>query len=301
MGISLPIVMMVCYYFAKNNLDTFFKTNIAVLHYIGAAPSFREKFVMFSSNIWENLSLNPLLWITSFLGTLSFTFRKETRPSFFSAMLVIFCAQMLSLFVSGQPFGYHYLITSMPVLCLVSGVALSRWFSDEKLRGRMSAQIVTVTALVAGALYSLQGDVVKRYGEIISRLVQRQPLLDDSCYRIAHYLEKDNVRGDYIYMVNSCQIVYWLTGSKCPTKYVHPSNVMLREYMLKIVDGPDATKEMELRTILSKHPRFIIFRTDLWPRELDAFKTILDRELAAHYEELPSVDKYHKTYERKND
>jgi 4-amino-4-deoxy-L-arabinose transferase-like glycosyltransferase len=299
-GIFLPVLIMVYYYFAKNNLDLLFKTNVVVLNYIGAAASFQEKFEILLRNIGDNIRLNPLLWITSFLGALSLIFLKKIKTLFLSAGAVIFGAQLVSLFFAGQPFGYHYLITTMPILCLVSGLALSAWLPERRPGSTMHV-VATVLLIVAGLCYSLQGNVGRHYKEIVTRLVQKQPLLDDSCYRIARFLEMNNARNHYVYMVNSCHIASWLSGSMYPTKYVHPSNVLIKEYMLKIIDGPDATKEKELLAILDKRPLFIIHRKDLWPRHQERFQTILELELQAHYDLVKTVDTSYAIFKRRND
>lgn len=301
MGISLPVLIMGCIYFAGNHLDLLLKTNItAVSNYLGSeASSFPRKFEILFRNIGDNIRLNPLLWMTFFLGTLYLAFFRKINNSFLPAALLIFFAQILSLFFSSQPFGYHYLIAAMPILSLVSGVALSHWISERK-SGRRIYRTVTILIIAAGMFYSLQGNVVKHYKKIISHIVGKQPLFDDSCYRIADFLRINGAENQYIYMVNSCQIVYWLTGSRYPTKYIHPTNLLLREYMLKIMDGPDATKEKELLAILDKRPLFIVHRSDLWPPDLETFKTLLDNELSANYEAVMSIDTYYQIYRREN-
>ena len=291
-GICLPVLIMVCYYVANNKLDLLLKTNVTVLfHYIGSEARLPKKLGMLFHNIGDNIRLNLLLWATFFFGTLYLVLLKRDAGKFLPIIIAILVAQILSLFISGQPFGYHYLITSMPLLCLVSGLALSYWFLEMKT-GRQINYFITTMLLVAALFYSLQGNVVKHYRVIFSHLIQKQPLFDDSCYKIADYLKRDGIESDFIYMVNSCQIVYWLTGSRYPTKYIHPSNLLIKEYMLRIVDGPDATKEKELRAIFDKHPLFIIHRADLWPEQPVEFKTMLDNELRAHYEHVKSIDTF---------
>lgn len=298
-GICLPVLIMIYYYFANNELDLLLKTNFsAVFKYIGSEGSLPKKAEIFFRNIDENIRLNFVLWITFLPGVLFLGLRRKRSNPYLSLALVIFVAQLFSLFLSGQPFGYHYLITSMPVLCLVSGVALSYWVSEKKT-GRTINYLVTIMILVAGLFYSLQGNVVKHYREIISHLIQKQPLFNDSCYKIADFLETKGVKDHYIYMVNSCQIVYWLTESRYPTKYIHPSNLLIKEYMLRIIDGPDATKEKELRAIFDKHPVFIIHRADLWPEKPESFKTILDFELRTNYELVKTIDTYYVIFKRR--
>jgi len=180
----------------------------------------------------------------------------------------------------------------------MSGVALSQWFTDNKTRKIVYS--VTVVLIIAGLGYALHGSVMKYDREIVSRIVHQKPLVDDSCYRIARLLNNENARGQYIYMVNSCHVVNWLTESKYPTKYIHPSNLLEREYMIKIVDGPNATKEKELLNILSKNPAFIVFKQASWPEQLDRFEEILDTEIKGNYELVQTIDASYHVYKRKN-
>jgi len=298
MGISTPIVLTVYYYFFNNLLDLFIKTNITTIFtYIGIeeAPFLNKVNVLFY-NIGQNIRINLLLWTTFFFGTIYLIFLKKFKHKFLLIAMIIFTIQILSLFIIGQPFGHHYFITSMPIMCLISGVALSQWLSENKARGKI--YYITIAFIVAGLFYSLQGNVITHYKEISSRLIQKQPLLNDSCYKIVRFLKNENVKDQYIYMVNSCQIVYWLTENRYPTKYVHPSNLLLKEYMLKIIDGPNATKEKELLKILSKSPQFIIWKQTLWPEQLEEFKKILDNEIQANYKLIKTIDNYYYLYKR---
>jgi 4-amino-4-deoxy-L-arabinose transferase-like glycosyltransferase len=299
-GISIPVLAVIYYYFMNGALPLFLKTNItAVLNYSGMREVFLvDKISVFLYNIEFNMKTNPLLWAAFSLGTVYLLFLRRGNNKFVAVAMIIFVAQISSLFLSGKPFGGHYFIESMPVACLVSGVALSEWLSEKRIH-RVSAPL-TIILITAGILFSLFPNVVKNYAEIYSRLLRKQPLYNDSCYNVAEYLRKFNVKGQYIYMVNSCQIVYWLTDSRYPTKYIHPSNIFLNEYMLKIIDGPDATREKELLSILDRRPQFIIYRGDLWPKSLEDFKAILDNELSANYEQVKSIDTYYQIYKRKS-
>jgi len=300
LGISIPIFIMVCFYAIHNALDIFLKTNItAISAYVGLKEaSFMDKIGLLFFNIEQNVKTNLLLWIAFILGMLYIVFLKRWKSKFISILILIFIAQIFSLFITGQRFGHHYFITSMPLMCLMSGIALSQWLTDNKARKIVYA--VTVLVIIAGIVYALQGSVLKHDSEIVSRIVLKKPLVDDSCYKIARLLNEENVRGKYIYMVNSCHVVNWLTESKYPTKYIHPSNLLEREYMIKIVDGPNATKEKELLNILSKNPAFVVYKQASWPEQLDKIKEILDNELQANYEALKTIDTDYHIYKRKS-
>jgi 4-amino-4-deoxy-L-arabinose transferase-like glycosyltransferase len=299
-GISIPLFLMVYYYVLHNAFNIFLKTNIATISaYIGFNETLLiNKIDMFYLNIKKSIAINLFLWITFIAGMLYFVFYQKRKDKFILILMLIFLAQIISMFITGQSFGYHYLITSIPLMCLMSGLALSWWLKENKERKKIYS--FTIVFIVAGLLFALPRHIMKFDREIVSRIVHKKPLVDDSCYRISRLLNDEDVRGQYIYMVNSCHIVNWLTESRYPTKYIHPSNLLEREYMLKIVDGPHATKEKELLDILSKNPVFIVFKKASWPEHLDRFKEILDTEIKGNYEKVQAIDTVYQVYKRKS-
>lgn len=299
-GISIPIFIMGYLYVIHNALDIFLKTNITVISaYVGLKEaSLMNKIDVLFFNIKQNVKISLFLWITFILGVLYIVFLKRWKDKFIPILMLIFTAQILSLFITGQRFGHHYFIASMPLMCLMSGVALSQWLTDTKTRKIVYS--VTVVFIIAGLVYALHGSVMKYDRKIVSRIIHQKPLMDDSCYKIARLLNNENVRGQYIYMVNSCHVVNWLTESKYPTKYIHPSNLLEKEYMIKIVDGPNATKEKELLNILSKNPAFIVFKQASWEGPLNRFEEILVTEIESNYELAQTIDTSYHVYKLKN-
>lgn len=302
LGMVVPLAAILYSYHIHNALELLVRTNVrAVFRYSGATETpFSEKLGVFFTNIEGSITLNPLLWIAFIAGTPYLFVKRRGSPVFLAVPLTIFTAQMLSLFLIAQPFGYHYLFTSMPAMALVSGVFLSSWLSGQRT-GRTLYHIVLLMVLGLGFFHSLQHSVVKYYGALRANLIAQRPLGDDTCARVARFLNARGAKGRYIYMVNSCQIVYWLTESRYPTKYIHPSNLLIKEYMLKVMDGPEATREGELRSILAKQPLFIAYRTDLWPKELERFKRILDDELKTRYELVQTIDMHYEIYSRRGE
>jgi hypothetical protein len=60
-------------------------------------------------------------------------------------------------------------------------------------------------------------------------------------------------------------------------------------------------REGELRSILAKQPLSIVHRTDLWPKELERFKGVLDVELRDHYELVQTIDIHYEIYARRSE
>jgi hypothetical protein len=301
-GGSLPILAIGYFYFINNELNLLLKTNITIaLTYagIGGYSFLKNSFILFS-NITDNMKINSLLWITFIIGAIYLFLSKKRENKFLLITMTLFLAQMVSLFLIGKPHGIHYLITSMPIMCLVSGVALSRWLSGKNISNKKVYPIATLL-IITGLLYSLYSldATISCYRKIYTQIKQKKPLLNDSCYQIASFLEKNNIKDQYIYVVNGCHIVYWLTDNKYPTKYIHPSNLLLREYILKIIDGENTSKEKELIKILSKDPKYIIYERKYREQPIGKFKIILEKELGSHYELAEIIDDNYHIYASK--
>ena len=297
LGMVIPIFAILSYYGIHNELALFLRTNVSGLFLYTASigTSLSEKVWILFSNIRDNIELNPLLWMTFIPYAIYYVFKKQKEPESMVVPFVFFIFQMVALFVTAQPYGYHYLFTSMPAMSLVSGVFLSKWV-PERRKQRAIYHLALLTLLGLGFFYSLQGSVVKYYGELHSNLVEKRPPGDDTCSRIARFLNAEGVKDHYIYMVNSCQIVYWLTGSRCPTKYIHPSVFLVKDYLIKIIDGPGASRETELQSLLKKDPQFIVSRNDLWAEDLHTIKDLLDAKLRSDYELVKTVDAHYEIY-----
>jgi 4-amino-4-deoxy-L-arabinose transferase-like glycosyltransferase len=302
-GIFIPIIFMLCYYFVNDELSVYLKTNFFMaVEYVGGV-SIQKKLVIFLDSIKSDISGgNILIWVSFLLGMLYIFFSRrmdDKYKRFLAVAFIIYSLQMFLVFFSGSGSGYHYLILTIPVMSLVSGTVFGIWLT----RGHTYKTILNSAVLlviVIGLLYPLNELIGEKYRQVASRLVNgRQPLMDDTCYKIAGFLEDRGVENQYIYMLNECHIVYWLTGSRYPTRYIHPSNIFKREYMLKIIDGPGTTKEGELQKILSRKPAFIVYKQKGWPQPKGEFKDILMKELKEKYTLVKVIDKYSKIYERK--
>ena len=143
-----------------------------------------------------------------------------------------------------------------------------------------------------------QGDLERKYAEVANYLGGEQEAIDDSCYEISSYLNNARVGNNYIFMVNSCQIVYWLSDARYPTRYIHPSDPLKKEYMLQAIDGPGATRLRELETILRKKPEYIIWRQHIWPQPKKELANFLKSAINSDFTIVEEIDN-HLIYKRK--
>lgn len=299
-GIAVPISAMTLYFALHGELQLFLHTNISsVVAHVIEKISLSRKLELLLSNISDEFAEGYMpLWIFFSLG-ISFIFFSISsalkRPV--AAMLIIIVAQIYSIFYTGTSFGYHYLIMTRPVMALICGLAISTWLSSDSCRKRY-LYYATVLLVAIGLIFPLFKNIVPRYEELVSAAVHDEDL-DDTCDEIAEYLNEDGVMGRYVYMVNNCHIVYFLTKSKYPTRYIHPTDIIKYDYMLKAVDGPEATDDKELQKILLKKPAFIVYKAGRWPTPDDSFREMLFIELKKEYRLVKVISDNYFIYKRK--
>ncbi len=157
--------------------------------------------------------------------------------------------------ISAKSFYDHYFLQVLPVLCVISGV----WFA--KLPRYRTIFVLVLLALPAWAaktaLQAASGPDIPR--EIAAALNTQHP--------------------QSLYVFDSQPIIYALTSTNPPTRYVLPSE--LTGVALDYVAGVNA--QAEVARILNTNPQFIIRRASP-PRAIDhAVYAELDQALTARY------------------
>jgi hypothetical protein len=105
---------------------------------------------------------------------------------------------------------------------------------------------------------------------------------------VAAYLNQQLKPGDVIYTANAYQILYYLTGTKSPTPYIHPSLLWNDENNLALgIDRRD-----EWNKILQQKPRYIIIKKKL------AEGNLMLETLEASYHLVKSFDEKVRVFER---
>lgn len=126
---------------------------------------------------------------------------------------------------------------------------------------------------------------------ITNVFLQKKDYFDKRDYprEVAAYLNANLKPGDIIYTGNAYQILYFLTGTRSPTPYVHPS-------LLWTIENNQAlgiNQQEEWNKILDQNPRFLIVK-----KELPAGHPML-AVLGTTYAEVKSFGKEVRVYERK--
>ncbi len=105
---------------------------------------------------------------------------------------------------------------------------------------------------------------------------------------VAAYLNQQLKPGDVIFTANADQILYYLTGTKSPTPYIHPSLLWTEENNLALgIDRKD-----EWNKILQQKPRYIIIKKKL------AEGNLMLETLESSYHLVKSFDEKVRVFER---
>lgn len=294
-GIFLPGLVIGCIYLANNALDllikSMFTAPLALIPHnaqslLEKSPS-TVKMIIDSCIISENF-FAPLL----FLGGIIILYirpgvygRREKTST--TIILILFLSVLFSIIYTGTMFA-HYLIQLIPFVAVIGGACLSYFFISWPKK-------FLYLFLVIG-LFPVLKPAAGKNAVILKKIYNKESLFSDTGYRIVNYLNRYDLEGEYVYFCD-LHIGYWLTNTKIPTKYVHPSSVG-KEYFIKAVDGEAATAESTLQMILLKKPLFII-KTDKLRYFNNQCNAVLDDEIENNYELEKQVKNMH-IYKKRN-
>jgi hypothetical protein len=237
---------------------------------------------------------NALLWVGFIAGVgmcaLKWSHYTKTQKQGKFVITAFFLGTALSIINTGSAF-YHHLIQIIGLLSLPAGFFYASLFSYRYKKG-----IVIVFALLM-TLSCLP--ILNAYNAFLWRFLGARPLMSDGGYRLAAYLKEANRERQPIFLMDY-NIAYWLTGTKPITKMAtHPDNIG-RPYLIKVIDGPDASTDSEIKKILRRMPLFIVKkeREGYLEHDPDAQKR-LDNALRIDYEITDTIH-HLKIYRRKH-
>lgn len=277
----LPLVIGALY-LSKGYLDLLIRSTVmAPLAYSTVySQNFFYKTRGVASLIYTSVfSENFLIWILFLGGILTSHFypvRQKRIPIF--KILTLFSFALLSIIHSGRTYP-HYLIQLLPFMALVAGFFLISLLATK----------IKILFLILALVFSLK-PVVLKYTKVAKNVYQEQAFLTDTGYKVINYLNQQRVSGEYVFFT-VYHIGYWLTDTKIPTYYAHPSN-LAKEFILKTVEGEEASTESELKEIFSKKPVFIIKPEKIW--YFDEFSPVgnqlLDEAIKEDYSLTEKID-----------
>lgn len=271
-GLLSPLFLLFAVYALAGQWDTLYKTMVrAPLLYTGMplAEQFENTFV----SLWALLkSKIALVWLIGLCGIPPLLKEKRTG----TIVISFFALAFISILRTGHGF-QHYFIVLIPFFALSGGV-----FAAYLVRLHNKA---LPTLAVLALLVSAQN--IYNSARAAITVPFRGLAAYDSNYAAINELKKLNAAGDYAYFA-VFPIGYWLTDTRLPTRYLHPGDIV-RDDMLRLMDGPQAGHMAEMEAIFSKKPAFLVTKKYLLNISPDMI-AYLNTQTRAHYLPYKSFD-----------
>ena len=206
-------------------------------------------------------------------------------------IMVFFIGTALSIINNGAAFYQHFILI-IGLLSLPAGFFYSSLFGH---RFKKAIALIFAVCLVISSYSNL-----REYKQLALQILFDAPLMSDEGYRLAAYLREVNKEHKPIYLMEY-NIAYWLTGTKPITKIVtHPDNIG-RPYLIKAVEGPDASAETELKKIFNQNPLFVVKKdSEPYLKDDTNAEAFLNDTLGKDYETIKNIGSL-LVYKRKSD
>ena len=154
------------------------------------------------------------------------------------------------MFLPGKGFS-HYSIQLMVPFSFVAGLFFSPELRDKPFVNLILNNKVGLVFLILFIAASETASFMENY------------LQEDKHQLVADYIMEDLNPNDIIYTSNSDQIIYYLTKTESPTKYVHSSILSTDLYKVFGIDNKD-----EIQRIMDQKPKYVLVK--------DKFKIVED-------------------------
>lgn len=214
------------FWFVTYQLPGSYGSNPSMIRYVVMLLDFTAKFL-------------PISFIVFYV-----VFKKENQIQpklkwFFA--LWISCV-LIAIYLPGKEFS-HYTIQLMLPLSLLAGLFFHPKFKTDRTTAKIYSRKYGLPAMI----------VVLLTVQIIS--YRNEVAKPDKVQEVAEYISSQMEKGDKVYVSNYQQIIYYLLGIDCPTKYVH-SNLLFSPTHKAFGINP----ETEVKRILNSRPKYVVIR-----------------------------------------
>lgn len=253
-GFLVPAIIFIVYFYLNGHLEDFWYANFSanLLRISGGDFKFFR--------IQQAVNNNLFLWLFFSIAIFYLVFiqaRSRQSKALLTYLVVWLFFSCIGVYI-GKEFYLHYFLTLLPSLCLISSFVITKIISFTKAM-KMVVKVLVFGAIATGFLLSFINITYLPYKVGLTNLYNRYLLGKDNwgdrSAKIAAYLEKKVDLKDYIYVVNDQPIIYYLVGSKIPTKYAFPFFLISDLSKIAGVNPVD-----ELNSIFSKEPTYIILK-----------------------------------------
>lgn len=258
LGVSLVFTAILLTYAVAGHFDDFiyanFTANEIYIHIENQPFSISQLAKAFINQF----STNWLLWLLA--GSYVFFF-KEIREQEGSGdnliLALLWMASGLIAVLVSRLYWPHYFLQFNPGLSILAGSTLNVLITTVST-SRSKFTYFTAFLILFGGYYNTFKDLAKSSAEIIKkRHIEGRAYWGDTPRQVASHITNSGIPYDYIYVVDYNPMIYALTGSNLPTKYLFPP-FLIGKTSSQMLPLPLAE---ELGNILKTNPTFIIKKT----------------------------------------
>lgn len=234
-GFLLPYTIVAFLYYSANHLDAYvFATYTIPSQY--ASDFSMGKALGFFGEYFLSFAPISLVYFYSLYFLLKRSHIEKETAILLSGWSLLAWLGILS---TGKLY-FHYYIQFLPPFCLVAGLVPQFWSKLNSIR--FSLRKVVATIIIAALISN---------GSQYLQLFKK----NDPTKEIASIIRADTDTNDYIY-TNDKNILYFLSGTKIPTKYVHTSLL----YKDDLAEAYEIDRNSELERIIKTNPAYIVLR-----------------------------------------
>jgi 4-amino-4-deoxy-L-arabinose transferase-like glycosyltransferase len=254
-GAFIPFLLFMLYFLKSGYLNEYIYANFIANKIYSAETQFSIRY--FSEVILSQSVQNHPLWLCLFLTPFCLYFlvpRKSEESYKFYFLLIWFFMAFIGTCAT-KKFYPHYFLQVLPPLCLISSYMVITLLDTVNLKP-IKLSFALILIFLFPLLLSSSKPLKASMQFINKKYVQNSDYWQDTPTLVSNYIKSRIREDDYIYMADYQPIVYYLTNSKIPTKYVLPNWFIKKEFSrftgINLAD--------ELSNILAKEPAYIVIK-----------------------------------------
>jgi len=241
-GISfvIPFGLINIYYLIIDQYDTFFFVSF---EFISRYKSSYQNQILWNYILDFHIKFFPLLFVFYFI-ILKKIREFGKNPSLWLSV-IWFSLVFTGIMLQGKPFN-HYFIQIIPALCFLAPDVTEMIVLYKNISNRIRNQVIAGISILI----------------LLTAIINQSYYLYTPDYprQITRDLKNEIQGGDFIFTTNYLHIIYYLMDTDIPTKYVHPSLIILGKHITATGINP----AYEIRQIMRRKPIFIIIKDSFY-------------------------------------
>jgi 4-amino-4-deoxy-L-arabinose transferase-like glycosyltransferase len=254
-GAFIPFLLFILFFLNSGYLNEYIYANFIANKIYSSETQFSIRY--FSEVILGQSVQNHPLWLCLFLTPFYLYFlipRKSEESYKFYTLLIWFLMAFIGTCVT-KKFYPHYFLQVLPPLCLISSYMVMTLLDTANLKPiRLGFAFILI--FLFPLLLSSSKPLKASVQFINKKYVQNSDHWQDTPTLVSNYIKSRIGEDDYIYTADYQPIIYYLTNSKIPTKYVLPNWFIKKEFSRFI----GINLAHELSNILEKEPIYIVMK-----------------------------------------